>query len=64
MPDDIPMEIPKQDINIITGHNNPYYKCNATKFWRNNYHLIDEDYKSTIITNPGPMEFPCPDKKN
>jgi hypothetical protein len=26
--------------------------------------LIDEDYKNTIITNPGTIEFPCPDKKN
>jgi hypothetical protein len=64
MQEDLPLEVPKQDINIITGHNNAYYKCNATKCWKNNYHLIDEDYRNTIITNPGTIEFPCPDKKN
>jgi hypothetical protein len=31
MQEDLPLEVPKQDINIITGHNNAYYKCNATK---------------------------------
>jgi hypothetical protein len=52
-PVDLPMDTSKQDFNIITGHNNAYYKYNVTKCWRNNCHLIDEDYKKTVTSNPG-----------
>ena len=61
--DDVPMDPPKQDINIITGHNNAYYKCNATSCKRHNFHEIDAVYWAQKKKDPKNGTFACPDKK-
>ena len=58
-----PTDLPKQDINIITGHNNAYYKCNSSRCVKQ-YHAFDASYHSQKKENPKNGDFSCPDKLN